>query len=1688
MAIDPLENLVQPVLSTPVEEVDPLEALMPEAEVNKRLEASRKKTAAKLKKSESKGRAAEQQAATGESRFEAAITESSEKEPFSWKSKEEYRQQSLNVPTADYDAEEHRAYNLPLEQETPATVEGALSRQVSSPGSTEAEVGFQFEPSEDPEVRGYQRTFSDLDKVLSKKDRAYKAKTPEQRLEYLKTVQEKAFVNASGKGERYGKDEQATGSALDYQTSLGAPKLSPDEQLFFTSLRRNLNQEFATQREEGEDENAARVRAIGTTNAMLGTPSWWQDQETTNQELSKPPETESFLGIGVTRLPGGSTIETTPAYLMRGVNSPVNFVAGVVGAQAAKPLSSIKKQRADAGVTETGLIKSGLQNVALNRGFMDEYYDIAKGLGASESMAQTAKWAGLGTDLLMPIVPGSGTLAKGIEGGLEARKAGKALASISSGAAKLSKADYARAIIGKAFGNVLPSQQGRGVYLVAADRLAETIDAVNTLNKGVSTTPLAVDLVGEATRLVGADHPLTQLLSKAKDPTQTLANLAQGSETGKALDLLAQGQDGMARGSKVVGPAWLYTVEALKGKIPLPVAPSLKEVQSFLSEPAVKEAFIGALSAREAAKETARMLQLPGAMVMLTKNTAAATPAVAESIINAAKATDVGQALPKAQAKLREITTTVENVAKELKDKNGKWVPNAEERLTTAIESSVDELAEILKPVVRALDSWGTRVDLGDLEKYAPTGQTVGEAAGQLAVDLTTLGTEVGKKIVGGSGDTNLAQALLRNLVDLHIDDVALTPTGKTQALDVNRMRAEAQQVIRTPPELRGNYLWNRISGYAGSLLRKDVGAVQRGTTGATSEIMTKAVQAQKKSYADLFNRIIESKKSGNSLQEAVVEAVFDPKRMDSWLENRASVGTKQGEEATQEILDALLDTATVAGPRSWTIGGNWLPTLSPRTSTLALGRAKDQLQAWVTKNNIIQTLVGGITPTKTKAVQDYLAEVNRLFTPLGYRVGTFTTPEAMEALTIAGIDHLNRNIAKEALGQVAREEGVWVSGDLVKKAAQAGGFTKPLGILAIKNAAEKAALVVAKRIDSGKPAETLAVLSDELQKVKGFVPEPNTLADLSRSVEETAERLVDQAPNLWTDAAKSWNQKLLRDFLAGKVEPAALTMDSDLLEVLEQELKRAGAQGPARQRISMRIRAAEGSPAERAVFRSVEKVHNALKAFASFRYGAMLSLRPRFHGVNFLTAPLILHATLGGTAIPGTVKAQAQAQMRKFLAMVKEGKGSNPVVVKAPSGLEYTKRDVDELLDAGGISDLPPQGMQINGESVTDLIGRVAKIAKPSGAWSKVKTFVPDATRAITSAPGKLGQLSDSFWRRGVVMDALGKGETTEVALRKGKEALYDYSKMSSLERDTVASYILFYSFLRSSLANAIQNLVAEPSRVSKQVRLAKGTRATGEEGENPEIDRLYIPSSMASRGILSLTEGIDKARYATLMPNLPLVDATLMLVSIVNFPPDLTKFGERLDPTIATALRMAGLESKSSKEQEKMVLENGYFDPRHVALLKGTGLWPVFLAYLGVENENEIAREPKEGETSFQGRYYTLKRGETKGRVVNKEAAKRYLKLVRASQLLGTDLVLKDWTSSFATVLDQAGLLDGIELGIELKQTPSEFVGATTDVRLSSPEEIALRHAQRQERELRALRPDPKFKPVTGGNADEP
>lgn len=221
-------------------------------------------------------------------------------------------------------------------------------------------------------------------------------------------------------------------------------------------------------------------------------------------------------------------------------------------------------------------------------------------------------------------------------------------------------------------------------------------------------------------------------------------------------------------------------------------------------------------------------------------------------------------------------------------------------------------------------------------------------------------------------------------------------------------------------------------------------------------------------------------------------------------------------------------------------------------------------------------------------------------------------------------------------------------------------------------------------------------------------------------------------------------------------------------------------------------------------------------------------------------------------------------------------------------------------------------------------------------------------------NAFGTFANMCDTQYRLGVFKRALEAGESLDAASKLARESLFDYGKLSDLEKNTVSKVFWFWNFRRNNDRTLITSFLMDPRSTKAAFASGRGwsyaynMAVTDWKGTDKMDQRYAMKDYSESRAFLSLVEDPEnKRRYALYGPMIPSVSAVSDLVDYLSIPlgyvggkidlsPDMTigEAGSRLgtlvvqqsNPLIQSGLVAAsiGFDIGSGREL------GGYLDPK--------------------------------------------------------------------------------------------------------------------------------------------------------------
>jgi site-specific DNA-cytosine methylase len=299
------------------------------------------------------------------------------------------------------------------------------------------------------------------------------------------------------------------------------------------------------------------------------------------------------------------------------------------------------------------------------------------------------------------------------------------------------------------------------------------------------------------------------------------------------------------------------------------------------------------------------------------------------------------------------------------------------------------------------------------------------------------------------------------------------------------------------------------------------------------------------------------------------------------------------------------------------------------------------------------------------------------------------------------------------------------------------------------------------------------------------------------------------------------------------------------------------------------------------------------------------------YMGMNVLTAPAIVYSTIGPTAAAAAVGRMAAAPVTTAIAGATGIEAANRlsrlsptiaalnafygygdplrIVLTTPAGEVYRAADIAELIPR-----ITTQAQAELAESLASDFRTYSGIAERAVTRGQPAARISElsqsrgrrAVRAYTGldpATGEVGQnifnemadAQDLTFRVGVMIDAIKEGRPVDEALTLAQDALFDYGRMTELERNLIAKRIWFWTFRRENLRATLISLVENPERIRATYQ------ATGFFSGYDDQPGPAHADYMTNRPFMRLFEDPEmQRRYATYGPSAPLIDGLAELI----------------------------------------------------------------------------------------------------------------------------------------------------------------------------------------------------------------
>lgn len=429
-------------------------------------------------------------------------------------------------------------------------------------------------------------------------------------------------------------------------------------------------------------------------------------------------------------------------------------------------------------------------------------------------------------------------------------------------------------------------------------------------------------------------------------------------------------------------------------------------------------------------------------------------------------------------------------------------------------------------------------------------------------------------------------------------------------------------------------------------------------------------------------------------------------------------------------------------------------------------------------------------------------------------------------------------------------------------------------------------------------------------------------------------------------------------------------------------------------------------------------KVSAGIGGFENFAKGGMLAgvyaANMVYIAGNIITGPSIVTSTLGLRQGFNSAKGIFDRDTWNILSSVyapHAPTSANKVLFTAPDGTIYTThmmRDyvIDGVLGKSQASaELTNSLINAAGDwaGKNDLIeGWVDKgllINDPSVNKDTVVKFLRRnfSNKNDINTFSAFANMCDTQFRLGVFKRALQAGESVDAASKLGRESLFDYGKVTDLEKKTISKIFWFWNFRRNNDRTLMTSMLMDPRSTKAAFASGRGwsyayNLVTQDYKGEERLDQKYAMKDYSgSRAFLSLIEDPEnKRRYAVYGPIIPSVSAVADLVDYLSIPlsyvgakagisPDMTigEVGSSLgtlvvqqsNPLIQSGLVAAsiGFDIGSGRDL------GGYLDPKLMWYVRANpGAAAVFDTLVITEPIPEWEEKPWQG--YYQGRQWRI------------------------------------------------------------------------------------------------------------------
>lgn len=225
------------------------------------------------------------------------------------------------------------------------------------------------------------------------------------------------------------------------------------------------------------------------------------------------------------------------------------------------------------------------------------------------------------------------------------------------------------------------------------------------------------------------------------------------------------------------------------------------------------------------------------------------------------------------------------------------------------------------------------------------------------------------------------------------------------------------------------------------------------------------------------------------------------------------------------------------------------------------------------------------------------------------------------------------------------------------------------------------------------------------------------------------------------------------------------------------------------------------------------DKVQNLFKASATF-------VNPAFHTRNYVSNMWQLH-------LAGVKNPEAHAKGIEIASLAFRAKRAGKPITDLMSASDA--KLFKEMVESEGLLKVGPFSVDID---------------TPTFKW----------TDDILELPGDIGELVESTAKIALYFDRKSKGFTSRAAARDVRKFLFDYSDLSSAEREVFKRVMPFYTWTRKNLPLQVSMLIQDPTKFNV---IEKAKRAVESMTDGEPLDEKYLPGWLKDGYAIYLGEG---------------------------------------------------------------------------------------------------------------------------------------------------------------------------------------------------------------------------------------